>query len=323
MNSESAPYPPNPLSPKDGRKGESALPSSESPSPTLGGGVGEGAISARTRVRTLLPVEGDLGFRRRCETIVEFLDAQPDDLVLDCGCGYGFTLRVLRELTEARLVGLDLQRERVVNVRERLGERVRLVQGSALELPFGEGSIDKAVSSEVLEHLPDDRKAVEELYRVLRPGGRLVVTVPSARYPFGWDPVNYVLERTTGRHIGGDRMFSGIWYGHRRLYDEAGLRSLIEEAGFVVQEVRGLTHYVLPFSHLVMYGILKPLLMSGKLPGGLSKAGDRCGAPGDSRGFAALGGRLLNAIDRKNDDPGLAERVDSFVALAVLAHKPG
>jgi ubiquinone/menaquinone biosynthesis C-methylase UbiE len=225
-----------------------------------------------------MPVEGDLGFRRRCETIVEFLDVQPGELVLDCGCGYGFTLRVLRELTEARLVGLDLQRERVANVRARLGEGVALVQGSALRLPFADAAIDKAVSSEVLEHLPDDRAALAELFRVLRPGGTLVVTVPSARYPFGWDPVNYVLERTTGRHIGGERTFSGIWYGHRRLYDEAGLRALVQQAGFAVAEVRGLTHYVPPFSHLVMYGILKPLLMSGKLPGGLAQAGDRCGA---------------------------------------------
>jgi ubiquinone/menaquinone biosynthesis C-methylase UbiE len=288
-------------------------------------GTDETTLSnARARVRDLMPVEGDLGFRRRCETIVEFLDVQPGELVLDCGCGYGFTLRVLRELTEARLVGLDLQRERVANVRARLGEGVALVQGSALRLPFVDAAIDKAVSSEVLEHLPDDRAALAELFRVLRPGGTLVVTVPSARYPFGWDPVNYVLERTTGRHIGGERTFSGIWYGHRRLYDEAGLRALVQQAGFAVAEVRGLTHYVPPFSHLVMYGILKPLLMSGKLPGGLAQAGDRCGAPaaGRPRGLVALGGWLMNAIDRRNDDPRLAERVDSFVALAVLAHKP-
>jgi ubiquinone/menaquinone biosynthesis C-methylase UbiE len=272
-----------------------------------------------------MPVEGDLGFRRRCETIVEFLDPRPGELVLDCGCGYGFTLRVLRDVTEARLIGLDLERDRVASAGARLGEGVRLVQGSALRLPFADGTIAKAVSSEVLEHLPDDRGALAELYRVLRPGGTLVVTVPSARYPFGWDPINYLLERTTGRYIGGERMLSGIWYGHRRLYDEVGLRELVEEAGLAVEEVRGLTHYVPPFSHLVMYGILKPLLMSGKLPGGLVRAGDRCGAPGGGqpRGAVALGGRLLNAIDRRNDDPRLAEKVDSFVALAVRARKPG
>lgn len=284
-----------------------------------------GTSSARVRVRALMPIEGDLGFRRRCETIVEFLDARPEDLVLDCGCGYGFTLRVLREVTEARLVGLDLNRDRVANARDRLGEGIRLVQGDAQRLPFADATIDKAVSSEVLEHLPDDAAATAELFRVLRPGGTLAVTVPSARYPFGWDPINYLLERTTGRHIGGERMFSGIWHGHRRLYDEGGLRVLLAQAGFAIEEVRKLTHYVPPFSHLVVYGILKPLLMSGKLPAGIARAGDRYGSPGKRppRGIAALGGRLLNAIDRRNDDPYLAERVDSFVALAVLARKPG
>jgi ubiquinone/menaquinone biosynthesis C-methylase UbiE len=299
---------------------------------TIMGRFGTGALlqvdiasqHARARVRGLMPVEGDLGFRRRCETIVEFLDAQPGELILDCGCGYGFTLRVLRELTAARLIGLDLQRARVEHARERLGAACAFVQGSALRLPFADASFDKAVSSEVLEHLPDDRAALAELYRVLRPGGTLVVTVPSARYPFGWDPINYLLERTTGRHIGGERTFSGIWYGHRRLYTTERLRELIERAGFAVEEVRGLTHYVPPFSHLVMYGILKPLLLSGKLPGGLTRAGDRCGAPEGRtpRGVVGLGGRILNAIDRRNDDPRLAERVDSFVALAVRARKP-
>src|SRR5215218_66776 len=227
----------SPALPVPGPPAHRAHPSAHEPTSDMGAPVAE----ARARVRALMPIEGDLGFRRRCETIVEFLDAQPGEVVLDCGCGYGFTLRVLRELTGARLVGLDLQRERVANVRERLGEGVGLVQGSALSLPFADETIDKAVSSEVLEHLPDDRAAVAELFRVLRPGGTLVVTVPSARYPLGWDPINYVLERTTGRHIGGERTFSGIWYGHRRLYDEAELRVLIEGAGFAVKEVRGLT----------------------------------------------------------------------------------
>jgi ubiquinone/menaquinone biosynthesis C-methylase UbiE len=271
-----------------------------------------------------MPVEGDLGFRRRCETIVEFLDPQAGETVLDCGCGYGFTLRVLSALTDAKLIGLDLQRVRVEEVRSKLGAEIDLIQGSALELPIASDSIDKAVSSEVLEHLPDDKPAVAELFRVLKPGGTLAVTVPSARYPFGWDPVNRVLEGTTGRHIGGERTFSGIWYGHQRLYTEQELRSLIEAAGFVVEEVRGLTHYVPPFSHLIMYGILKPLLMSGRLPSALANAGDRHAAPAarEPKGLAGIGGRVLNAIDRRNDNPALQEKVDSFVAIGIKARKP-
>jgi ubiquinone/menaquinone biosynthesis C-methylase UbiE len=270
-----------------------------------------------------MPVEGDLCFRRRCETVVEFLDAREDDLILDCGCGYGFTLRVLSALTEARLVGLDFSNERVQNARTKLpADMTTFVQGSAMELPFAGGSFDKAVCSEVLEHLPDDRAALHELFRIIKPGGTLVVTVPAARYPLGWDPLNYALERTTGRHIGGERTFSGIWYGHLRLYSPDQLRAAAEESGFVVEEVRGLTHYVPPFSHLVMYGIFKPLLMSGKLPKSLSRAGDRFDDRETKGAAVSFTSRLLNSIDHKNDDPDLTTKVDSFVALALRARKP-
>jgi ubiquinone/menaquinone biosynthesis C-methylase UbiE len=269
-----------------------------------------------------MPVEGDLCFRRRCETIIEFLDAQAGEIVLDCGCGYGFTLRILHELTDAQLVGLDLSQERVEEVRGRLPEaRATVVQGSAMNLPFDDASFDKAVCSEVLEHLPDDKAALSELFRTIKPGGTLVVTVPAARYPAGWDPINYALERTIGRHIGGENTFAGIWYGHLRLYTPEELRAVTEEAGFCVEEIRPLTHYVPPFSHLVMYGILKPLLMSGHLPSNLSKAGDRFDEATPTRGPVAFAGRLLNGLDRKNDDLTLPERVDSFVALALKARR--
>jgi ubiquinone/menaquinone biosynthesis C-methylase UbiE len=280
-------------------------------------------IEAREQVRQLMPIEGDLCFRRRCETIVEFLDAQPSDLILDCGCGYGFTLRVLSALTGARLIGLDFSNERVQDARKKLrSDMTTFVQGSAMGLPFAGSSIDKAVCSEVLEHLPDDRAALNELFRIIKPGGTLVVTVPAARYPLGWDPVNYALERTTGRHIGGEHTFSGIWYGHLRLYSPEQLRTAAEESGFVVEEVRGLTHYVPPFSHLVMYGIFKPLLMSGKLPRNLSQTGDRFADGATSGPVVSFAGRVLNSFDRKNDDPELPTKVDSFVALAVKARKP-
>jgi SAM-dependent methyltransferase len=163
---------------------------------------------------------------------------------------------------------------------------------------------------------------VSELFRVLKPGGSLVITVPAAKYPFGWDPVNWALERGTGRHIAGERMFSGIWYGHLRLYDKPGLTSLLRSAGFEVETTRGLTHYVPPFTHLVMYGMLKPLLMSGKLPGALAGAGDRHAKSAKPGGPVALAAKALNAWDRRNDDPHLDDKVDSFVAIAVHARKP-
>ena len=52
------------------------------------------------------------------------------------------------------------------------------VQGDALALPFPDGTFDRVIASEVLEHIPDDTAAMRELARVLRPGGTMAVTVP-------------------------------------------------------------------------------------------------------------------------------------------------
>jgi len=58
------------------------------------------------------------------------------------------------------------------------GAEADVKQGDALSLPFADGEFDRVVASEVLEHIPADIQAIEELVRVLRPGGTMAVTVP-------------------------------------------------------------------------------------------------------------------------------------------------
>lgn len=280
---------------------------------------------ARARVRALMPVEADLAFRRRCETVVEFLGAGSDARILDCGCGYGFILRVLAETTGAEIVGLDPESDRIEHARDRIGDRDRVtyVVGDAQALPFADETFSHVVCSEVLEHLDDDRAAVGELHRVLEPGGVAAITVPSADYPFSWDPLNSVRERLTGTHFGGERPWSGIWYGHKRLYRPDQLRQLLKESGFVVEAERSLTHSCLPFAHLVLYGILKPLLLSGVLPRRLATAGDRHqSADSVPSGIVRQAFRLLERIDRPNDDEEAMRRQSTFVALSIRGRKP-
>ncbi len=280
---------------------------------------------ARKRVRGLMPVEGDLAFRRRCETILEWTDPGPDSRLLDCGCGYGFTLRMLAELTEADLVGLDGDPDRVAQA---LGDlerfpKVSAVMGDAQNLPFDDATFDHVVCSEVLEHLPEDARAVEEMARVLKPGGNLIVTVPCADFPFTWDPLNWVLKRFGGFQLKGERPWSGIWYGHRRLYDQKRLASLIQESGLEIVEQRPLTFRTPPFAHLLLYGIGKPLLQRGWIPLGLrQQAGRVDGADGKPGAVAGLAMRALNAIDAPNDDPARVARASSFVAIAIHARRP-
>ncbi|MGI8486099.1 MAG: class I SAM-dependent methyltransferase [Thermomicrobiales bacterium] len=280
---------------------------------------------ARARVRKLLRVEGDLAFRRRCETIIEWTDAGPNDLILDCGSGYGFVLRILTELTPANVVGLEYQAERVQETREILGPnpRLMLTQGNAMRLPFADDTFTHVVCSEVLEHLNDDEQAVAEMSRVLKPGGVLTVTVPSANFPLGWDPANWMLAKVSKRQLRGEKPWSGIWYGHQRLYTMSDLSALMSRHGFAIEEERGLTHYSPPFAHMVMYGIGKPLIQKGLVPATLKKQADRRmeDAPPPS-GVTGLAMRILEWMDAPNDDADLDNRKQTFVANAIRARKP-
>ena len=83
--------------------------------------------------------------------------------------------------------------------------------------PYADASFDRVLLTEVLEHLTDDAVGLRELYRVLKPGGVLTVTVPAARYSGWYDPINRAAEAVTGRPIR-TGPFAGIWANHRRLY---------------------------------------------------------------------------------------------------------
>lgn len=127
--------------------------------------------------------------------------------VLDAGCGGGATLGHLRA-RYGRARGLELSKEAVAYARERDRDVTR---GSIEAMPFEEESFDLALALDVIEHLPDDRPALRELRRVLKPGGRLLVTVPALMMLWGaHDEAN----------------------GHHRRYTMGTLRCGVKAAGF-------------------------------------------------------------------------------------------
>ena len=96
--------------------------------------------------------------------------------------------------------------------------------GDALALPFADGAFDRIIASEVLEHIPDDVAAIDELVRVLAPGGRIAVTVP-ARFP---ERINWAL----------DDAYHDFPGGHIRIYRQHELEGRLAAAGLRVRGSR-------------------------------------------------------------------------------------
>jgi SAM-dependent methyltransferase len=100
--------------------------------------------------------------------------------LLEDGCGVG--MYVQRLAPHAGLVvGLEYDLERAGQARQKAQH---ILAAASERLPFPVGSFDVVLSHEVLEHVRDDRLAVEEMARVLRPGGRIILFVPNRGYPF-------------------------------------------------------------------------------------------------------------------------------------------
>jgi 2-polyprenyl-6-hydroxyphenyl methylase/3-demethylubiquinone-9 3-methyltransferase len=155
-------------------------------------------------------------------------EARPGERVLDLGCGAG---RFVRALLEAGVdaVGVDVAEGALSRARSNVpGADLRRV-GEDGVIPLGHGEVDLVWCSEVLEHVADTAGLLLEARRVLRPGGRLLLTVPFhgriqaalialTRFDAHFDPLG----------------------GHLRFYTRTSLAATLDSAGFAGARIRAL-----------------------------------------------------------------------------------
>lgn len=120
------------------------------------------------------------GQERRLAMIAQWARLQ-NARVLVAGCGVGMYSTEIRHRYTAYVEAFDIEYERAVDARV---ETPHALVAAAEAIPYPSNQFDTILSHEVLEHVQDDRAAVVEMVRVLKPGGHLVIFVPNRWYPF-------------------------------------------------------------------------------------------------------------------------------------------
>lgn len=119
-----------------------------------------------------------VGMRRVWQGLFERLPRAPRDLdILDAGCGTGINLTWLERF--GRVTGLDISDEALRFCATRRGSSERLVAGSITALPFADASFDRVTAFDSVCQVDDDRAALAEIHRVLRPGGFVFLNLPA------------------------------------------------------------------------------------------------------------------------------------------------
>jgi SAM-dependent methyltransferase len=165
--------------------------------------------------------EENYWFRRHEAAYHALLPWCADAVVLEAGCGEGYGAGLIAETARA-VLALDYDQPTTEHVARRYPQ-VWTARGNLVQLPVRDGTIDVVANFQVIEHLWDQGAFLSECLRVLRPGGRLLVTTPN-RLTFTPDsdtPLNPF---------------------HTRELAAAELDSLLREAGFAVEVLHGLHH---------------------------------------------------------------------------------
>ncbi|WP_067826761.1 class I SAM-dependent methyltransferase [Nocardia inohanensis] len=165
--------------------------------------------------------EENYWFRRHEIAYTELLEQCRGKVVLEAGSGEGYGANMIADVA-AKVIGLDYDDSAVAHVRAKY-PRIEMIQGNLADLPLEHDSVDIVVNFQVIEHLWDQAQFLRECLRVLKPGGKLLISTPN-RITF-----------SPGR----DTPLNPF---HTRELNAAEMDELLVEAGFQVELMAGIFH---------------------------------------------------------------------------------
>ena len=167
------------------------------------------------------------GQQRRLEMIASAAEQRITGRILENGCGVGMYVEHISPFG-GQVIGLEYDFERTV---EAHANSAHIINAAGEHIPLPSSTFDLILSHEVIEHVQDDRAAIGEMIRVLKPGGRVALFCPNRGYPFETHGVYW-----NGKYSFGNKLFVNYLprslrdrlAPHVRIYSKKDLQKLLE-----------------------------------------------------------------------------------------------
>jgi demethylmenaquinone methyltransferase/2-methoxy-6-polyprenyl-1,4-benzoquinol methylase len=197
----------------------------------------------------VLSLNIDKSWRRRVRSEIKDILDHENALVLDVACGTGDLALELKRGAKATVIGTDFCRPMLaVAVEKTSGENIALpyLEADAMELPFADDAFDALTIAFGLRNLPNHLAGLQELYRVLKPGGKLVILecakppIPVLRELYGFY-FSTILPRIGGMVSGSFGAYQYLPDSVSKFPDQKTLATMMEESGFTGVKYQNLT----------------------------------------------------------------------------------
>lgn len=188
--------------------------------------------------------------RKRTFWTLKFLDPQDTDRILEVGCGAG---HILEKISKGNLYGIDLSRRLISIAGRRLGKRAELNRCNAEAIESPDNFFDKVICADIIEHVQNPRRVLEEVRRVNKKDGLVIISIPNDRiiYPLRNILTKLGLFRFLFKNVPKER-----WDWHLHVFSLPVLRSttkgIMEEI-----EIKAIPSLVFPLRYIGKYKVIK------------------------------------------------------------------